>query len=70
MLPQNEWGSTALSLACVAGYVETATVLLEYGAYVDQQNKVFGYRVHMNLLTEGYCTTVWPISSLVGKRCW
>ena len=40
MLPQNEWGDTSLSFACAGGYVETAMVLLEHGAYVDHQNKV------------------------------
>jgi ankyrin repeat protein len=43
MLPQNEWGSTALSHACAGGHVETARVLLDHGAHVDQQDKVFGF---------------------------
>jgi ankyrin repeat protein len=41
MVPQDEWGNAALSLACAHGHVETARVLLDHGAYVDQQNKVF-----------------------------
>jgi ankyrin repeat protein len=41
MLPQDHSGGTPLALACARGYVETARVLLEYRAYVDQQNKVY-----------------------------
>jgi ankyrin repeat protein len=40
MVPQDEWGSIALSHACAYGHVETARVLLDHGAYVDHQNKV------------------------------
>jgi ankyrin repeat protein len=74
MLPQDEWGNAALSRACVDGYVETARVLLDHGAYVDQQNKVFMCfnLINLKLLTdhEGCCTTVWPISSSLCKLCW
>ena len=50
MLPQNESGLSApLTLACARGHVETARILLEYGAYVDHQNKVFGlYFMYLN----------------------
>jgi ankyrin repeat protein len=41
--PQDERGNAALSRACAGGYVETARVLLDHGAYVDQQNKVFEF---------------------------
>ena len=37
---QDEWGNTALSLACEGGHVETARILLDHGANVDYQNKV------------------------------
>jgi disulfide bond formation protein DsbB len=74
MLPQNEWGNTPLSRACACGHVETARVLLDHGAYVDHQIKVFKniFCVHINLkvLTEGYCTIERPISSSLCKLCW
>ena len=41
ILSQNDSGSTPLAIACVCGFVEIARVQLEYGAYVDYQNKVF-----------------------------
>jgi ankyrin repeat protein len=43
MVPQNEWGNAALSRACACGHIETARVLLDHGAYINQQNKVFGF---------------------------
>ena len=43
MLPQNELGETPLIRACACGHVEIARVLLEYGAYVDYQKKVFEF---------------------------
>ena len=52
MLPQNEWGDTPLSLACAGGYVETAIILLEHGAYVDHQNKVSEFCVNFKLPTK------------------
>ena len=43
ILLQNDSGSTPLAIACERGFVETARVQLEYGAYVDYQNKVFEF---------------------------
>jgi ankyrin repeat protein len=43
MLPQNKWGYTALYHACMDGHVEIARALLDHGAYVEQQNKVFEF---------------------------
>ena len=37
---QDKDGSIALIKACEDGYVETARVLLDHGANVDQQNNV------------------------------
>ena len=37
---QDVRGNTALIQACGRGHVETAMVLLDHGAIVDQQNKV------------------------------
>ena len=39
-LMQDVNGNTALMEACQRGHVETAMVLLDHGAIVDQQNKV------------------------------
>ena len=39
-LMQDENGDTALIKACEGGHFETARVLLDYGANVDQQNIV------------------------------
>ena len=43
MLSQDEWGNTALSLACEGGHVETARLLLDHRANADYQNGVFIY---------------------------
>jgi ankyrin repeat protein len=40
---QDEIGDTALINACQGGHIETARVLLDHGANVDYQNKVFGF---------------------------
>jgi ankyrin repeat protein len=37
---QDEGGDTLLIKACRCGHVETARVLLDHGANVDQQNNV------------------------------
>jgi ankyrin repeat protein len=39
-LMQDEDGDTPLIIACRWGHVETARVLLDHGANVDQQNNV------------------------------
>ena len=39
-LMQNERGETALIASSGGGYFETATLLLQYGAVVNYQNKV------------------------------
>ena len=44
---QNEYGETALIVACGEGHVATAALLIEKGATVDYQNKVrLLYYVH------------------------
>ena len=37
---QDEYGNTALIEACYGGHFETARILLDRGANVDQQNDV------------------------------
>ena len=37
---QDVYGDTALIRACAGGRVETAMVLVDHGAIVDQQNNV------------------------------
>ena len=37
---QDEWGDTALIVACSAGHLTTAALLIVKGATVDYQNKV------------------------------
>ena len=41
MLSQDEYGDTPLIAACRRGHVETARILLDHGANVDHQNKVW-----------------------------
>jgi ankyrin repeat protein len=40
---QTNDANTALIIACDRGRIETAKVLLDHGAYVNQQNKVFEF---------------------------
>ena len=37
---QDEYGNTALSVACQEGHAETVRMLLEKGANIDYQDKV------------------------------
>ena len=56
---QNEYGDAALIGACQGGHVETARVLLDYGANVDLQNNV---RKNNTLLLLN--TVLWPLQPL------
>ena len=44
-------GNTALIKACELGHVETARALLDHGAAVDYQNKVFKFYFIRSLVT-------------------
>jgi ankyrin repeat protein len=46
---QNEVGDTPLIKACQRGHVETARVLLDHGANVDQQNNVSS-KIHNTII--------------------
>ena len=56
---QDEWGSTALIIACIEGHVATATVLINKGATVNYLNKV---RL-MSVLTVSYVCSVLKLMS-------
>ena len=48
---QDEYGFTALGIACQEGHIEVASLLIDYGASVTYQNKV-------SLLEISYCVYV------------